>query len=384
MNTRAGPLSGLKVIEMAGLGPAPMCAMLLADLGASVIRVDRQVPNDLGIKRPRKYDLMLRSRDVIGVNLKDPAAIELVLELVAKADILLEGFRPGVMERLGLGPDIALQRNPRLVYGRVTGYGQEGPLSQAAGHDLNYVAMAGALHTMGRPGQKPTVPISVIGDYGGGSLYLAFGVLAALWESQRSGKGQVVDAAMVDGVASLQTIFLGLQGAGMWSGERGQNLLDGGAHFYEVYECADGEFISIAAVEQRFYDELIRRLDVPPDEIGAQMDPQNWERGKAVFTERFKRRPRAEWCSLLEGTDVCFAPVLSWKEAAQHPHLKARRTFCEVDGVLQPAVAPRFSRTVPGEPVGPREISSDSNTAALTQWLDAESVERLRRAGTIA
>jgi alpha-methylacyl-CoA racemase len=383
VTTKTGPLRGLKVIEMAGLGPAPMCAMLLADLGATVIRIDRRVPADLGIKRPRKYDLLLRNRDVIGVDLKDPAAIELVLKLVDKADILLEGFRPGVMERLGLGPDIALSRNPRLVYGRVTGYGQDGPLAQAAGHDLNYVAMAGAIRTLGRPGQKPTVPISVIGDYGGGSLYLAFGVLAALFEARGSGKGQIVDAAMVDGVASLQTIFLGLQGAGMWRGERGNNLLDGGAHFYEVYECGDGEFISVAAVEQRFYDELLQHLGISADEIGPHTDPNNWPKGKALFTERFKRRTRAEWCAILEGTDVCFAPVLSWDEAAQHPHLKERGTFCEIEGVLQPAVAPRFSRTVPNAPVGPKEITSQNNIVALEHWLDQDSVEALRRAGTI-
>lgn len=384
MTTKTGPLRGLKVIEMAGLGPGPMCAMLLADLGATVIRVDRRVPADLGIKRPRKYDLLLRNRDVIGVDLKDPAAIELVLTLAETADILLEGFRPGVMERLGLGPEIALGRNPRLVYGRVTGYGQEGPLAQAAGHDLNYVAMAGAIAALGRPGQKPTVPINVIGDYGGGSLYLAFGVLAALFEVGRSGKGQVVDAAMVDGVASLQTLFLGLQGAGMWGGERGNNLLDGGAHFYEVYECADGEFISVAAVEQRFYDELLQHLEIPAEQIGPHTDPANWPNGKALFAERFKRRTRVEWCTLLEGTDVCFAPVLSWKESAQHPHLKQRGTFCEIDGVLQPAAAPRFSRTVPGVPVGPKEITSENNIVALEQWLDADAVEALRRAGTIS
>ncbi|WP_445322817.1 CaiB/BaiF CoA transferase family protein [Ramlibacter sp. AN1015] len=384
MTAKTGPLSGLKVIEMAGLGPAPMCAMLLADLGATVIRVDRRTPADLGIQRPRKYDLLLRNRDVIGVDLKDPAAIELVLTLVDKADILLEGFRPGVMERLGLGPDVALGRNGRLVYGRVTGYGQDGPLAQAAGHDLNYVAMAGAIAALGRPGQKPTVPISVIGDYGGGSLYLAFGVLAALFETGRSGKGQVVDAAMVDGVASLQTIFLGLLGAGMWQGERGNNLLDGGAHFYEVYECADGEFISVAAVEQRFYDELLERLEISAEQIGPHTDPHNWPKGKAILAERFKRRPRAEWCEILEGTDVCFAPVLSWGEAAKHPHLQQRGTFCEIEGVLQPAVAPRFSRTAPGAPVGPKEITSRNNTAALEQWLDADAVEALRRAGTIS
>jgi alpha-methylacyl-CoA racemase len=384
VTTRTGPLRGLKVIEMAGLGPAPMCAMLLADLGATVIRVDRRAPADLGIKRPRQYDLLLRNRDVIGVDLKDPAAVELVLRLVDQADLLLEGFRPGVMERLGLGPEVALGRNPRLVYGRVTGYGQDGPLAQAAGHDLNYVAMAGALRTLGRPGQKPTVPISVIGDHGGGALYLAFGLLAALFEANGSGQGQVVDAAMVDGVASLQTIILGLRAAGMWQGERGNNLLDGGAHFYEVYECAGGEFISVAAVEQRFYDQLLERLEIPAGQIGPHTDPASWRKGKAILAERFKRRTRAQWCEILEGTDVCFAPVLSWEEAARHPHMKERGTFCDIDGVLQPAPAPRFSRTVPGAPVAPKEITAGNNTAALEQWLGQETVEALRRAGTIA
>lgn len=386
MNTekKSGPLQGMKVIEMAGIGPAPMTAMLLADLGATVIRIDRRVPADLGIKRPRKYDLLLRNRDIIGVDLKDTAAIALVLDLIGQADALIEGFRPGVMERLGLGPDVALARNPKLAYGRVTGWGQTGPLAMAAGHDLNYVALTGAIRAMGQRDGPPAVPLSLMGDFAGGSLYLAFGLLAAVIEARASGRGQVVDAAMADGVINMQTTFIGMFGAGIFSDKRGTNQVDGGSHFYNVYQCADGEWISVAALEERFHAELLRLLEIDPQQIGKHNDPANWERGKVLFADRFRRRTRAEWSALLEGTDACFAPVLSWVEASKHPHFQARESFCTVDGVLQPATAPRFSRTVPAIPTPPKEITPDNNSSALSHWLTADAVAALKKAGTIA
>ncbi len=369
---------------MAGLGPAPMCAMLLADLGATVIRIDRRVPADLGLSRPRKYDLMLRNREAIGVDLKDPAAIELALELIDQAQILIEGYRPGVMERLGLGPQVTMARNPSLVYGRVTGWGQEGPLARAAGHDLNYLALSGALHGLGRKGQGPTVPPSVIGDIGGGALYLTIGLLAALAHARTTGEGQVVDAAMIDGIISMHTLFLGLRAAGSWQTERGTNAIDGGSHFYQVYECADGRWVSVAAVEPRFYEELLRLLEIDLAEIGAHTDPANWEKGKALFADRFRRRTRAEWCALIEGSDACFAPVLTWEEASEHPHIRHRNAFIAVDGVDQAAVAPRFSRTVPRHPRPPREPGAPGSEFALRGWLAVERIRELQTAGTIA
>lgn len=379
-----GPLSGLKIVELAGLGPAPMTAMMLADMGATVIRVDRKVAVDLGVKRPRKFDLLLRNRDVIGVDLKDPKSIELVLELIEGADGLIEGFRPGVMERLGLGPDVCLKRNPKLVYGRVTGWGQEGPLAHTAGHDLNYVSMTGAIHALGRKNEPPTVPLSLIGDFGGGGMYLAFGMLAGIIHARMSGTGQVVDAAMVDGVISLQTIFLGMHAAGLWNPARGTNPIDSGSHFYNVYECADGKWISVAALERRFYDELLSLLDIAHDDIGDHLAPENWDRGKAIFASKFATHSRQYWCQKLEGTDACFAPVLSWEEASKHPHLKARASFCTIDGVTQPAPAPRFSQTSPDEPSLPKEISPENNVAALSKWLKTERIDQLRAAGVIA
>ena len=378
-----GPLAGIKVVELAGLGPAPMCAMLFADLGATVIRIERKAPVDLGLKRPRKYDLLLRSRPAIAVDLKTREGVDLVLDLVEQSDVLIEGFRPGVMERLGLAPDICLGRNARLVYGRVTGWGQDGPLAQAAGHDLNYVALTGAINAMGRRGEPPVIPLSMIGDFGGGALYLAFGVLAALLEARQSGKGQVVDAAMVDGVTSMQTIFLGMHAAGLWRDERGTNATDSGSHFYQVYECGDGKWICVAALEGRFHAELLRRLGIAPETIGAQMEPANWPQAQAILDARFRQKTRAEWCALLEGTDACFAPVLSWREAPSHPHLSARQTFCEIDGVVQPAVAPRFSRSLPNRPTLPQDITPEGTDRALAAWLDPEEIAALRAAGTL-
>jgi alpha-methylacyl-CoA racemase len=381
--TRKGPLTGLKIVELAGLGPAPMCAMLLADLGATVIRIERKAPVDLGLKRPRKYDLLLRSRPAIAVDLKTPDGIQLVLELVTQADALIEGFRPGVMERLGLAPEACFGRNPRLVYGRVTGWGQTGPLAQAAGHDLNYVALTGAINAMGRRGEAPVIPLSMIGDFGGGALYLAFGVLAAIIEARQSGTGQVVDAAMIDGATSLQTSFIGMHAAGLWRDERGTNATDSGSHFYQVYECADGLWVSVAALEGRFHAELLERIGVDPREIGEQMDPAKWPRAKEMLAARFKTKTRAEWCAILESTDACFAPVLSWRDAPHHPHLRERETFVNVEGVVQPAPAPRFERSGQSTPSLPQDITPEGTRAALGDWLDASRIEALCAAGTV-
>jgi len=379
-----GPLKGLKIVEIAGLGPAPMTAMMLADMGATVIRIDRKIAVDLGVKRPRKYDLLLRNRDVIGVDLKDPHAIELVLDLIEDADALIEGFRPGVMERLGLGPNQCLERNPKLVYGRVTGWGQDGPLAHSAGHDLNYVAMTGAIHALGRKNEPPVVPLSLIGDFGGGGMYLAFGMLSAIIHARATGVGQVVDAAMVDGVISLQTIFLGMHAAGIWNPQRGTNPIDSGSHFYNVYECSDGKWISVAALEKRFYDELLALLEIEHDEIGDHLAPQNWDNGKRVFAHQFSLHPRQYWCEKLEGRDACFAPILSWDEAMEHPHIKARNSFCTIDGVTQPAPAPRFSHSIPSLPSLPKEINPENNTLALSKWMSTDRIAGLRKKGVIA
>lgn len=378
-----GPLAGIKIIELAGLGPCPMCAMLLAELGATVLRIDRKEPVELGLSRPLRFDLLRRSRKSIPLDLKSPDATELVLQLVEGADALIEGFRPGVAERLGLGPERCLERNSRLVYGRVTGWGQSGPLKDAAGHDLNYIAITGVLNAIGRRGQPPSIPLNLVGDFGGGALYLALGVVAGILEARQSGRGQVVDAAMVDGAASLATMFFGFQAAGMLSAERGSNAIDSGSHFCNVYECADGRWVAISPTEGRFHAELLRRLGIDREVIGDQMDRKAWPNAYRILSEKFKTKTRDEWCALLEGTDACFAPVLSWSEAPQHAHLRERGTFVEVDGVMQPAPAPRFSRTVLDAPVPPQEMSPANTNAALAQWLDDKEIARLRTNGTI-
>jgi crotonobetainyl-CoA:carnitine CoA-transferase CaiB-like acyl-CoA transferase len=379
-----GPLHGLRILEFAGIGPGPMCAMLLADLGATVLRIDRVEPVDLGQKRPVRFNLLLRNRKSIRVDLKKAAAVELALDLVARADALIEGFRPGVMERLGLGPAVCLARQPRLVYGRMTGWGQSGPLANAAGHDLNYIALSGALASIGRRGAPPTPPLNLVADFGGGALYLAFGVLAGIIEAKSSGSGQVVDAAMVDGAASLMTSIYGAYAGGLHKLERGTNVTDTGAYFYDAYECADGEWISIATIEGRFHAELLRRLEIDPGEIGEQFDAANWPKARALLSERFKRRTRDQWCELLEGTDACFAPVLSLAQAPNHPHMRARGTFVEVDGVIQPGVAPRFGRSQPPLPTSPEKTLNASPEEALDGWLDAAAIAKLRSAGTLA
>lgn len=375
-----GPLEGMKVIEMAGIGPPPMTAMLLSDLGATVLRIDRPTPSGLGRPRPLRYNLPFRGRKVIALDLKKRDAIELVLELIEKADALIEGFRPGVMERLGLGPDVCQARNKRLVYGRMTGWGQDGPLSQAAGHDINYVALTGALNAIGRRGQPPTPPLNLVGDYGGGALYLAFGIMCALYEQRNSGSGQVVDAAIVDGVASLLVSQYGLNAAGL-AAERGTNPTDSGSHFYDTYQCADGKWISIGSIETKFYAELLRKLELTPEELGDQWKPENWPRAQAIVAERFRQKTREEWTAILEGSDVCFAPVLSFDEAPSHPHFVARKSFIEVDGIAQPAPAPRFSRSMPDTPTPPEAPSAATVNEALAGWLDSPRLEKWRRKG---
>ena len=378
-----GPLAGLKIVEMAGIGPAPMCAMLLADLGATVLRVDRQEPSGLGLPGAARFSVTQRSRHAIAVDLKRRDGVDLVLRLADTADALIEGFRPGVMERLGLGPETCLARNPRLVYGRMTGWGQEGPLAQAAGHDLNYIALAGVLHSIGRAGAPPTPPLNLVGDFGGGALYLAFGVACGIIAAQRSGKGQVVDAAMVDGAASLAAMFWGLRAAGQMSLTRGENVLDSGAFFYDVYECKDGTYISLAAIEDKFLAEFLRRMEIDPGEMPAKLDRKRWPVAKAKLQARFKTRTREEWCRLLEGSDACFAPVLSLDEAPAHPHNIARGTFVEVDGIVQPAPAPRFSRTPSGKPTPP-ELPGERGNASLAQWgLTSDEIDALKRSGAL-
>ena len=379
-----GPLAGLRVIELAGIGPVPMCATLLADLGADVVRIDRLEPSGLGVEMERRVHVHGRSRRSAAFDLKVPAAREAVLALVAGADVLLEGFRPGVAERLGLGPADCHARNPRLVYGRMTGFGQDGPLAQAAGHDLNYLALAGALHAIGPAGGAPVPPLNLVADYGGGALYLAFGVMAALHERTQSGRGQVVDAAMVDGVASLMGLFHGLQAAGAWSDARGTNLLDGGAPFYATYETADGQWVSIAAIEPKFYAELARRIGLDERFVAAQNDRSQWPAMREAIAAIVRGRTRAAWCEQLEGTDACFAPVLTVGEAARHPHARARGTYVEVEGVVQPGPAPRFDRSAP-VPVRPApEVGAHTREVLVQSGLTNDDIEALRACGAIA
>jgi len=378
-----GPLTGYRVIEFAGIGPGPMCAMLLSDMGADVLRIDRTSAAGLGISMRTKFDLLNRGRRSVAFDLKKPEAIDAVMRLVEKADALIEGFRPGVMERLGLSPDRCLARNPRLVFGRMTGWGQEGPLAEAAGHDINYIALTGALHSIGRTGDRPLPPLNLVGDFGGGALYLALGVVAGLLEAQKSGKGQVVDAAMVDGASSLMTAIYGIKAAGMWTNNRGENLLDTGAHFYEVYETSDGKFVSIGSIEAKFYEELLELSGLKGQELPNQMDRTAWPALKQQLTKIFKSKTRDEWCKIMEGSDVCFAPVLSMEEAPKHPHNRHRATFVEVEGVVQPGPAPRFSRT-PGEVQRPPASPGEHTEEALRDWgFSSVELEKLRAQGAI-
>lgn len=362
-----GPLAGLRVVEIAGIGPAPFCAMLLADLGADVVRIERRSGESDGLQVDRRFDVMNRGRRGIALDLKQPEAIADALSIIDVADVLIEGFRPGTMERLGLGPDLCLARNPRLVYGRMTGWGQTGPLAHAAGHDINYIALSGVLHASGRAGAPPVPPLNLVGDLGGGGLLLAFGLLAAVLERVRSGRGQVVDASMVEGSALLMTLFYGLYASGGWRDAHGSNLLDSAAHFYDVYETADAKFVSVGAVEARFYVELMTALGLSADDAQQRFERSTWAQRKEQVAAAFRTRTRAEWCEVLEGTDACFAPVLGLAEAPHHPHNVSRGTFVDIGGILQPAPAPRFSRTppaVPSEPCAPdRSVS-----AILEDW----------------
>ncbi len=380
----AGPLSGIKVLELQGIGPGPFCAMVLSDFGADVVRIDRAQNVAGGDPAAPPADVLARGRRSIGVDLKSPDGVEVVLSLVERADVLVEGFRPGVMERLGLGPDVCLGRNPRLVYGRMTGWGQEGPFARAAGHDINYIALAGALEPIGRAGEAPVPPLNLVGDFGGGGMLLALGICAALAERGTSGKGQVVDAAMVDGAALLMSFVFGMKAMGLWSPERGQNMLDTGAHFYDVYETADGKWVSVGSIESQFYAELLRLTGLEGEELPGQFDKAHWPELKQRLASIFKTKTRDEWCAVMEGTDVCFAPVLTPDEAPHHRHNVHRGTFTEVAGVVQPNPAPRFSRT-PAEIAGPPAHAGQHTDEVLGEWgFDEAHIAKLRAAGAIA
>lgn len=360
-----------------------MCAMLLADMGASVLRIDRTTASGLGVPRPPEFDLVLRNRYALPLDLKRPDSVALVLDLIEGSDALIEGFRPGVAERLGLGPEPCLARNPKLVYGRMTGWGQSGPLVHAVGHDINYIALAGALHAIGRAGQPPTVPINLVGDYGGGALYLALGIVSALLETRVSGKGQIVDAAIVDGTANLLTQACGTLAARMMTHERGTNITDSGAPFYDVYECADGKWISLGAVERKFFEEALHVLELDPEIAAGQWDRTLWPSMRALISAKVKERTQSEWITCFEGVEACFAPVLTIDEAAQHPHLRERQTYIKIGDVTQPAPAPRFSRSTSSTPVQARIASGASLESALEPWLDPAAVGALRTRGTI-
>ncbi len=362
--TSTGPLTGVRVVELVGIGPGPFAGMMLADLGADVIRVDRPGGNALQVSSPSK-DVLSRGRPSVAVNLKDPRGIELVLDLVEKADVLIEGFRPGVTERLGLGPDVCLARNPKLVYGRMTGWGQDGPLSQSAGHDINYISIAGALAPIGRAGGPPQVPLNLVGDFGGGSLYLVAGVLAGVIEARTSGQGQVVDAAIVDGAAHLMSMMVTMQQAGVWSDQRGTNLLDTGAPFYDVYETSDGRYMSVGGLEARFYSDMEKLLDA--GDLPDRNDLAQWPALRARLAEIFAGKTQAEWAAIFEGSDACVAPILPLSEAPSHPHNVARGTYVEHEGLIQPAPAPRFSRTTANLTTPPVRAGSNT-TEALEAW----------------
>lgn len=379
-----GPLAGVKIIEIAGIGPGPFCAMMLSDMGADVIRVDRAGHVRGGDPAAPPADVMNRGRRSIGVDLKSPDGVATVLRLVDSADGLIEGFRPGVAERLGIGPDTCMARNPKLAYGRMTGWGQDGPYALTAGHDINYISLAGALEPMGREGEAPVPPLNLIGDFGGGGMMLAFGMVCAILEARSSGKGQVVDAAMVDGAAALMTFFHGFRAMGIWNDERGTNMLDTGAHFYDVYETSDAKYISIGSIEPQFYAELRDKLGLTDPEWDAQMSRSEWGPLKEKLTKIFKSQTRAQWCELLEGSDVCFAPVLTMAEAPEHPHNKARGTFTEVAGVVQPRPAPRFSRTDSSIQGPPAHAGQHTNEILAESGLDAAEIQALRVSGAVA
>jgi alpha-methylacyl-CoA racemase len=380
-----GPLSGLRLIEIAGIGPGPMAAMMLGDMGADIIRIDRTVSHVMDRLSDPKFAVHNRSRRSVSVDLQKPGGAEVVLRLADKADGLMEPFRPGVAERLGIGPDVCLKRNPKLVYGRMTGWGQDGPLAKAAGHDQNYIALSGALHAIGRKGEKPVPPLNLVGDFGGGGMLLAFGMACGLVESGRSGKGQVVDAAMVDGTGLLLGGIWGMAGAGLWDDtQREHNMLDGGAHFYDTYETKDGKYVSIGSIEPQFYALLLEKTGLKGQELPAQHDRAKWPEMKKKFTDIFKTKTRDEWCAIMEGTDICFAPVLTMNEAPHHHHAKARKGYVDVSGFMQPAPAPRFSRT-PGSVKGPAPKRGVHTEEVLRDnGFSAGEIKELAGSGVIA
>ncbi len=374
-----GPLTGIRVVEMAGIGPGPFTAMMLSDLGAEVIRVDRLSHKGTG----HRANVLNRGRKSIAVDLKNPRGVETTLRLIEQADVVLEGFRPGVMERLGLGPEECLSVNPRLIFARMTGWGQTGPLSQAAGHDINYISIAGALGAMGYADRPPAPPLNLVGDFGGGAMYLLTGILAALVERATSGQGQIIDAAMTDGTASLLSPFFGLMAMNMWTTDRFSNRLDGGAFYYGSYECSDGKYISIGSLEPQFYAELLEKADITDPEFQEQLDEAAWPAKREKLDQLFKTRTRQQWCDIMEGTDVCFAPVLDLKEAPAHPHNIDRKTFVELDGVVQPAPAPRFSRTQ-GEIQGPAAMAGEHTREVLSAWnFTDQEIGELQASGAI-
>jgi alpha-methylacyl-CoA racemase len=377
-----GPLQGVKIVEIAGIGPGPFAAMILSDLGADIIRVERAQSVTGDFSRDNK-EVIYRGRRSVGIDLKNADGVEAVMRLVEQADALIEGFRPGVTERLGIGPDACLARNPKLVYGRMTGWGQDGPYAMAAGHDINYIALAGALAHMGRAGGKPTPPMNLIGDFGGGGMLLALGVVSAILEARGSGAGQVVDAAMIDGSASLMAMMWGLRAMGVWDERLGENVLDTGAPFYDTYETADGKFIALGSLEPQFYAELLARTGLDAEGLPPQMDREGWTVLRDRFTELFMSKTRDEWCEILEGTDACFAPVLTMSEAVDHPQIRARNTIVDDYGVEQPAPAPRFSRT-PGAIQGPPPWPGQHTDEALADWgFTLAELEKLRETGAV-
>ena len=376
-----GPLTGLRVVELQGIGPGPFCGMMLADMGAEIIRIDRSAAVGSGA---RGADVLARGRKSIAVDLKNPQGVETVLKLVETADVLLEGFRPGVTERLGLGPDVCLERNPKLVYGRMTGWGQTGTMAHAAGHDINYISLSGVLHAIGEPGSRPTPPLNLVGDFGGGGMLLAFGIVAALYERGVSGKGQVIDAAMTDGSALLMNSIFGLMGQGVWNQNRGSNLLDGGAHFYGTYETKDGRFVSIGSIEPQFYALLLEKtgLDQDPD-LAKQMSRDDWPNLREKLAAVLATKTRDEWDEIMLGTDICYAPILNFDEAVAHPHNQARNTFVASADIVQAAPAPRFSRTEPELPEPPVAPGEHSEEVLASIGLDAAAIAELKSSGAV-
>ncbi len=384
-----GPLQGIKIVEFAGIGPGPLCGMMLADMGAEVLRIDRKNPvtHYTGQKfdsyNPGRYGVLNRGKRSVALHLKLPSGVDAARRLVAQADALIDPFRPGVMEKLGLGPEPSLAANPRLVYGRMTGFGQDGPLAHAAGHDLNYIGISGALHIIGRPDEKPVPPINYVGDYGGGACMLAFGIACALVEAKASGRGQIIDTAMTEGSAILASMMYGMFAQGAWQ-PKGQNRIDGGAHFYDVYECSDGKYLTVACAEPQFYELLLDLMQLDDPELRKdRMDPERWPALKGKLTTAFKSKTRSEWCSVLEGTDACVTPMLDFEEAPKHPHNVARKAFITLDGVTQPAPAPRFSRTVPEVTRRP-PTAGENNHDALTDWgFNPDEISALESSGAL-